>query len=64
MAERKSFVEKVAEWSKKIDYFLIGSGIVLLYFVPGVGAAVIIGSALTIVPAQKLEEWAKKRRKG
>ena len=56
MAERKSFVEKAAEWSKKIDYFLIGSGIVLFYFIPGVGAA------LTIVPASKLEQWAKKRK--
>ena len=62
MAERKSFVEKIAEWSKKIDYLLIGSGIVLLYFVPGVGAAIIIGSAITIVPAGMLERWAKKRR--
>lgn len=62
MAERKGFVEKVAEWSKKLDYLLIGSGIVLLYFVPGVGTALIIGSAVTIIPADMLERWAKKQK--
>jgi len=62
VTERKSFFEKIAEWSKKLDILLIGSGILLLYFVPGVGAAVIIGSAITIVPAEILSRWAKKRK--
>lgn len=62
MAERRGFVEKIAEWSKKIDYLLIGAGVVVLYFVPNVGAAIIIGSALTIVPAEMLRRMAKKKK--
>jgi uncharacterized oligopeptide transporter (OPT) family protein len=63
-AERKSLIEKTAELSKKIDYLLIalGSGIYIL-FNKSVGAAVVIGSVLTIIPAQMIQRWAKKRKK-
>lgn len=63
-AERKSILERGAEVSKKIDKTLIavGSGIYVL-FSAAVGAAIIIGSAITIVPAEMIQRWAEKRRR-
>jgi len=60
--ETRSFVEKAAQFAKKLDVFLIGSGIVLLFFAPPAGAALIVGSAVTIIPEDMIERWAKKRR--
>ena len=58
-----SWAEKLAEISKKIDYVFIGigSGIYILIN-KVVGAAIIVGSALTIIPAEVIKNWAKKRR--
>jgi hypothetical protein len=62
--ERKSVGEKVAEFSKKIDYatFVVGSGIVVLFSKP-VGMAIIVGSVLTMVPAIHIQKMLEKRRK-
>lgn len=61
--ERKSVTERVAEFSKKVDYVVIavGSGIYVLFNQP-VGMALIIGSVLTVIPAKMLENWARRRR--
>jgi len=62
-AERKSFLEKAAEISQKADTYMIaaGAGIYLLVS-PSLGAAIIIGSVLTIIPAKAIERWFKRRR--
>lgn len=57
----KESIEKGAEFAKKWDFILIGSGLVVFAFAPGLGAAMIIGSAITIIPEEKLRRWARKR---
>lgn len=59
----KSIIERTADISKKIDYVMIaaGSGIVVL-FSKAIGMAIIIGSVLTIIPADMIQRWDKKRR--
>ncbi|KKQ52251.1 hypothetical protein A2865_02265 [Candidatus Woesebacteria bacterium RIFCSPHIGHO2_01_FULL_39_17] len=62
-AERKPLSERVVELSKKADTVLIavGAGIYVL-FNAALGAAIVIGSVLTLIPAQAIERWLKKRR--
>jgi hypothetical protein len=62
-AERKSVIERGAELFKKADkaFIAIGSGVYLLIN-QAVGAAIVIGSAITIVPADMFKRWAKKKR--
>lgn len=62
-AERKSFIEKAAEFSKKLDYITIaiGGGIFILGNAT-VGAVLVIGSALTIIPADMIARRAKRKR--
>lgn len=61
--ERKSLAERAVELSKKLDTYMIvvGSGIYVLVN-PTLGAAIVIGSVLTLIPAQALEKWLKKRK--
>ena len=59
--ERKSIIDRVAEVSKKIDVIMIGGGLAIFIFNPQVGAAIIIGSALTIVPAEMILRRKKKK---
>lgn len=58
--ERGSTLEKLAKISKKIDVVMIGGGLAIFVFNPGVGAAIIIGSALTIIPAEMILRRKKK----
>ena len=58
--ERSSTIEKFANISKKIDVVMIGGGLAIFVFNPGVGAAIIIGSALTIIPAEMILRRKKK----
>ena len=57
----KEAVEKSASFFKKIDFFLIGSGVVIMAFAPAFGAVMIIGSSITIIPAEMAQRWAKKK---
>lgn len=61
--ERKSLGEKAVELSKKVDtvMIIVGSGIYVL-FNAALGLAIVVGSVLTILPAQAIERWLKKRR--
>lgn len=67
MAERGSWykkpLEKAAELSKKVDKALIavGSGIFVL-FSATVGAALIVGSVITIIPANEVQRWLRKKK--
>ena len=58
--ERGSTLEKLASLSKKIDVVMIGGGLFIFVFNPEVGAAIIIGSALTIIPAEMILQRKKK----
>jgi len=65
--ERRPFLEraaeKFAEFSKKVDTILIAAGAGIYVLVnTAVGAAIVIGSVITIVPAQAFERFLKKRR--
>jgi hypothetical protein len=61
--ERKSWVEKIAEWSKNIDIVMIAVGFgIYVIFNKTFGAIIVIGSALTMVPAEMIERWSKKRK--
>lgn len=61
--ERKPLVEKIVELSKKIDVFMIAAGFgIYVLFNKTVGAVIVIGSALTIVPAEMIQRWSKKRK--
>jgi hypothetical protein len=57
-------VDFSAEISKTVDKALIvvGSGIYALIS-PVVGAALIVGSVLTFIPASELQKWAKNTKK-
>lgn len=59
----RSFAEKAVELSKKVDKYMIaaGAGIYILVS-PAVGAAVILGSVLTIIPANFIGRWLEKRK--
>ncbi len=61
--ERFSLGEKAVELSKKVDKYTIvaGAGIYILIN-STVGAAMILGSFLTILPARAIERWMKKRK--
>lgn len=61
--ERQSFGEKAVELSKKADKYLIvaGTGIYVLIN-STIGAAIVIGSVLTLLPAKAVGGWLKKRR--
>jgi len=61
--ERKSLAEKAVELSKKVDKYTIaiGAGIYVLIS-PAVGLALIIGSVITLLPANAIEKWLKKRK--
>ncbi len=64
MAERKPFLEKITEWSKKIDMVMIAVGFgIYVIFNKAVGAVIVIGSALTIIPAEMIEKWSQQRKK-
>ncbi len=62
-AERKPLSERVVELSKKADTVMIavGTGIYVLVNAT-LGVAIVVGSVLTILPAQAIERWLKKRR--
>lgn len=63
-AERGSFIERMAEKSKRLDMVLIGVGTgVFVLFSPPVGAAIVIGSALTILPAEAMKRMARKKKR-
>lgn len=67
MAERENWYKKPIEWgaevSKTIDKLTIalGAGIFVLWNA-SVGAALIIGSVITIIPANEIQKWAKKKK--
>ena len=65
--ERRPFLEraaeKVVEFSKKVDTILIAAGAGIYVLVnTAVEAAIVIGSVITILPAQAFERFLKKRR--
>lgn len=62
-AERQSFGEKAVELSKKADTVMIvvGTGIYVLVN-SAVGAAIVLGSVLTMLPADAIGRWLKKRK--
>ncbi len=59
----KGVVDKGAELSKKFDKIGIIAGLGIFVVSSTVGAAIIIGSALTIIPAEKMQRWVKKGRR-
>jgi len=61
----RSIAEKAVEFSKKVDKYLIaaGAGIYILLS-PTIGAALILGSVLTIIPADMISRWLEKKRVG
>ena len=62
-AERKPLIEKIAELSKKLDVIMIAAGFgIYVLFNKTVGAIIVIGSALTIVPAEMIQRWSNKRK--
>lgn len=62
-AERQSRAERAVELSKRIDkYFIVaGTGIYILVS-SAVGAAIVLGSVLTMIPADMMDKWLKKRK--
>lgn len=62
-AERRSFAEKAVEVSKKVDTYAIAAGTGIYVLInSALGAAIVVGSVLTLLPAQALEKWLKKRK--
>jgi hypothetical protein len=61
--ERKSFGEKAIELSKIADTYMIavGAGIFVLVN-SALGIAIIFGSVLTMIPADMVDKWLKKRK--
>ena len=61
--ERLSKTEKLAEFSKRVDYVVIGIGMgIYILFKKSVSLILIIGSVLTLIPAAFIGNWAKRRR--
>ncbi len=62
--ERPSLAEKGVELSKKVDTYMIviGSGIYVLVN-SALGAAIVVGSVLTILPANVIGKWLEKRKR-
>jgi len=63
-AERQSFAEKAVELSKKVDTYtvVIGTGIYVLVN-SALGAAIVVGSVLTLLPANAIGKWLEKRKR-
>ena len=61
VAERSS-IEKGSQEVKKVGYFLLGSGIAAILFLPGIGSALILGGAVVTIPAEIANRWAKNRK--
>lgn len=58
----KEVFDWAAEATKKADKFLIALGTGVFLFVnSAVGAAIVIGSAITVIPANEVQKWAQKR---
>lgn len=60
--ERQSLIERAAEFSKKVDYVVIAAGGMVFLLNPAVGIAIILGSVLTMIPAEMIKKSAKRRR--
>lgn len=61
--EREGFLGRLAEKSKRLDMVLIGLGAgIFVLFSPPVGAVIVIGSALTIIPAEMVKRASKKKK--
>lgn len=58
-----SKTEKLAEFSKRIDYVVIAIGMgIYILFKKSIGLVLIIGSVLTLIPAAFIGNWAKRKR--
>lgn len=59
----RSFAKKAVELSKKVDRYMIIGGTGIYFLVsPAVGVAVILGSVLTIIPANLIGKWLERRK--
>ena len=61
--EQKSVVERITEFSKKLDVVFFAVGGVVYLFNPGVGMAIILGNAITYVAANQIEKHYKKNKR-
>lgn len=62
--ERQSLAEKAVELSKKVDTYMIaiGAGIYVLVN-SALGVAIVVGSVLTMLPANAIGKWLEKRKR-
>lgn len=62
MSQERSFSEKVAEFSKKLDIIQFMVGGFIFIFNPAVGGVIIVGSAITYVGADQFQKWREGKR--
>ena len=61
-AERKSFGERVAEFSKRLDVIQIIGGLGIAVFNPAVGFVIVGGSAVTYYLADRYQKSQKEKK--
>ncbi|MDP2632525.1 MAG: hypothetical protein Q8P25_02260 [Candidatus Curtissbacteria bacterium] len=61
--ERKSWGEKIAEFSKKLDIFQFAIGGAIYIVNPTVGGVILVGSAITYFVADEYQRRQKSKRR-